>query len=200
MHTDILDKPAQLLRVLRRYDELPGPRGIPVLGNALQIDAPRFHQQLEDWCRMYGPFFKLRIGNRRLLIVGDHQVVAAVLRNRPDGLRRTSRLEEIWIELGLPLGVFAANGDVWKRQRRMVMSGFDPAHVKRYFPALQAVSQRMVGRWRLAARKGAAIDLQADLMRYTVDTIAGLAFGAPFRAASRHRPTIRCDTACNAGK
>ena len=178
MHTDILDKPAQLLRVLRRYDELPGPRGIPVLGNALQIDAPRFHQQLEDWCRMYGPFFKLRIGNRRLLIVGDHQVVAAVLRNRPDGLRRTSRFEEICVEMGLPLGVFAANGDVWKRQRRMVMSGFDPAHVKRYFPALQAVSQRMVGRWRLAARKGAAIDLQADLMRYTVDTIAGLAFGA----------------------
>lgn len=140
MQLDILDKPAQLPRVLRQYDELPGPRGIPVLGNALQIKAPRFHQQLEHWCREYGPFFKLRIGNRRLLIVGDHQVVAAVLRDRPDGLRRTSRFEEICVGMGLPLGVFAANGDAWKRQRRMVMAGFDPAHVNRYFPALQAVS------------------------------------------------------------
>ena len=178
MQLDILDKPAQLPRVLRRYDELPGPRGIPVLGNALQIKAPRFHQQLEHWCREYGPFFKLRIGNRRLLIVGDHQVVAAVLRDRPYGLRRTSRFEEICVEMALPLGVFAANGDAWKRQRRMVMAGFDPAHVNRYFPALQAVSQRLVDRWRLAAKEGLMIDLQADLMRYTVDTIAGLAFGA----------------------
>jgi cytochrome P450 len=179
MQTDILDKPAaQLPRVLRQFDELPGPRGIPVLGNALQIEASRFHLQLEQWCREYGPLFKLQLGKRRILVVGDHHVVASVLRDRPDGLRRTSRLEEIWVELGLPLGVFGANGDTWQRQRRMVMAGFDPAHVKRYFPALQAVAQRLVGRWQLAAHGGVAIDLQADLMRYTVDTIAGLAFGS----------------------
>jgi cytochrome P450 len=80
--------------------------------------------------------------------------------------------------MGLQGGVFGANGDVWKRQRRMVMAGFDPAHVKRYFPSLQRVSQRLVGRWRQAARRARVIDLQADLMRFTVDTIAGLAFGA----------------------
>jgi cytochrome P450 len=78
----------------------------------------------------------------------------------------------------LPLGVFGANGEVWQRQRRMVMAGFDPAHVKSYFPSLQAVAGRLLGRWQKAARAGQAIDLQADLMRYTVDTIAGLAFGA----------------------
>ena len=154
MPTDILETPAaQSPRILRHYEDLPGPRGIPVLGNALQIDAPRFHQQLEAWCQAYGPFFKLQIANRKLLVVGDHHAVASVLRDRPDGLRRTSRLEEIWVEMGLPLGVFAANGDTWRRQRRMVMAGFDPAHVKRYFPALQTVSQRLVGRWRRPRKK-----------------------------------------------
>ena len=80
--------------------------------------------------------------------------------------------------MNLPTGVFGANGETWRRQRRMVMAGFDPAHVKRYFPALQTVAQRLVGRWHKAARANAAIELQPDLMRYTVDTIAGLAFGA----------------------
>jgi cytochrome P450 len=74
--------------------------------------------------------------------------------------------------------VFTANGEDWKRQRRMVMVGFDPTHVRRYHPALQRVAQRLAGRWSRAARQGAVIDLQADLMRYTVDAIAGLAFGA----------------------
>jgi cytochrome P450 len=60
----------------------------------------------------------------------------------------------------------------------MVMASFDPAHVKSYFPSLQRVALRLVARWRRAAAADAGIDLQADLMRYTVDTIAGLAFGA----------------------
>ncbi len=29
-------------------------------------------------------------------------------------------------EMGLQVGLFSANGDIWRRQRRMVMAGFDP--------------------------------------------------------------------------
>jgi cytochrome P450 len=59
----------------------------------------------------------------------------------------------------------------------MVMAGFAPGHVKAYFPSLLTVTRRLQARWQVAARRGSAIDLQADLMRFTVDVIAGLAFG-----------------------
>ena len=163
---------------LRHYDDLPGPRGWPLLGNALQMNGPRMHLQMEHWCREFGPYYRLKVGPRRLLVVGEHQQVAAMLRDRPEGFGRGSRLEAIGQEMGLKPGLFGSNGDVWRRQRRMVMAGFDPAHIKRYFPALCRVARRLVGRWKGAASNGRAIDLQADLMRYTVDTIAGLAFGA----------------------
>jgi len=174
-----LEKPVARARPApRQLADLPGPRGIPLLGNLLQLDPPRMHQQLEQWCKDFGPFFKLKLGRRYTLIVGDHQAVASMLRDRPDGFKRTTRLEQIGAEMGLKPGVFAANDDEWRRQRRMVMAGFDPAHVKGYFPSLQGVADRLVRRWQKAARDGRDIDLQADLMRYTVDTIAGLAFGA----------------------
>ena len=163
---------------LRRAQDLPGPRGWPIVGNLLQIDTERMHLQLEAWAHEFGPFFKLQLGPRFIVVVGDHQATANVLRDRPDGFRRTSRMEEIGTEMGLKPGVFAANGDAWKRQRRMVMAGFDPAHVKRYHPALVGVAGRLGGRWARAAQAGRTIDLQSDLMRYTVDAIAGLAFGA----------------------
>jgi len=177
-NSTLTGQPAQVPRTLRSVDDLPGPRGVPIFGNALQIDTERMHRQLEQWCLEYGPYFKLRLGKRNVVVVGDHDAVVAILRDRPDGFRRTTRLEETWLEMGLAPGVFVANGDTWRRQRRMVMAGFDPAHVKTYFPSMLAVARRLEGRWRKAARAGTAIDLQADLMRYTVDTIAGLAFGA----------------------
>lgn len=163
---------------VRRFDDLPGPRGLPVVGNLLQIQPQRLHLQMEQWCRQYGPVFRMQLGPRRAVVFGDHTLVQATLRDRPDGFRRTSRLREIVEEMGLPVGVFNATGDTWRAQRRMVMHGFDPGHVRRYFPSLQGVAQRLVARWQQAAAGQSAIDLQADLMRYTVDTIAGLAFGA----------------------
>ena len=163
---------------LRQFTDLPGPRAIPVFGNLLQIESTRLHLQLEQWCEEFGPVFKLQLGKRRVVVVGDHELIATALRDRPDGFRRTNKLEEVWTEMGLLGGLFGANGDTWRRQRRMVMAAFDPGHVRRYFPSLQQVAKRLAGRWQLAAQSGRAIDLQADLMRYTVDTIAGLAFGA----------------------
>ena len=179
MPTDTLDRPASVTAPrLRRFEDLPGPRGIPFFGNALQVDTARFHLQLEQWSREFGPFFKLQLLRHKVLVVADHEAVAAMLRDRPEGYSRTARLHEIGTEMGLLPGVFGANGDVWRRQRRMVMAGFDPAHVKDYFPALSGVAQRLAARWLRCAKAGSAIDLQADLMRYTVDAIAGLAFGS----------------------
>lgn len=163
---------------LRSFDSLPGPKGIPLLGNALQVKADRIHQQLETWAREYGAVFKVTLGKMPVMVVSDHRIIGAMLRDRPDGFARSIKFNKIWVEMGLPTGVFGADGDVWRRQRRMVMAGFAPAHVQRYFPSLKEVARHLDKRWSRAAREGAAIDLQADLMRFTVDTIAGLAFGA----------------------
>ena len=181
--------PSAPARPTRQLSDLPGPRGVPILGNALQIDISRFHQQVEQWCAEFGPYYRLRFGKQTTLVVGEHEVVAAMLRDRPEGFRRPVRGQEIAEEMDLPASVFRNEGEAWRRQRKMVMAGFDPGHVKAYFPSMQRVAQRLAGRWHKAAASaapqgnsattaGTEIDLQADLMRYTVDTIAGLAFGA----------------------
>ncbi len=110
-------------------------------------------------------------------MVADHELLAAVMRDRPDGFRRSPFTSRIGAEMGLPQGVFSAEGDDWRRQRRMVMASFAPGHVRAYFPSLLRCTLRLQGRWRIAARSGTPIVLQADLMRFTVDAIAGLAFG-----------------------
>ena len=170
--------------------DLPGPRGLPILGNSLQIRPSRLHLIAEEWSRKYGDYFRVRIGGRELLVMKNPESIAAVLRDRPDGFGRTQRMNEIAKEIGFD-GLFSVNGEQWRRQRPMVMAGLDPAHIKSYFPALARVTQRFAGRWQRAAAAGETIELQADLMRYTVDVTAGLAFGVDINTLESDEEVIQ---------
>jgi cytochrome P450 len=156
--------------------DLPGPRGIPILGNAAQLRPEQMHRQLEDWSQLHGKRYRIRLGRRALLVCADPDDIAAVLKDRPNGFRRSSRLEMVGRELQMA-GVFGANGEDWRRQRAFVMHAFNPAHVKSYFPSLQTVASRLLKRWADLAAEPASFALEPELMRYTVDVTAGLAFG-----------------------
>ncbi len=162
---------------LRQISDLPGPRGWPIVGNTFQVKRALIHQNVEAWARKFGPLFQMKIGARTLFVVADPELLAVVMKDRPEGFRRSPLTSRIGREMGLPQGVFSAEGESWRQQRRMVMASFAPGHVRAYFPSLVKVTLRLRERWQKAARAGTPINLQADLMRFTVDAIAGLAFG-----------------------
>ena len=163
--------------ILRRVADLPGPRAWPLVGNLPQLKVTRIHQIVERWCHIHGPLFRLKFARTPVLVVANHRLVAAILRDRPDGFRRPAVTARVSDEMGAAPGLFLAEGTAWRDQRRMVMAGFAPHAINAYFPALVAVAQRLQRRWEGAAQAGRAIELSDDLKRYTVDIIAGLAFG-----------------------
>ncbi len=156
---------------------LPGPGGVPYFGNVLQFRPSRMHLQLEDWARRFGTPYRLRLIGRDMLVVADAPTIIELLRARPWTFRRARPVQSVFREMGIA-GVFSAEGETWERQRRLVMRAFDPARLKRYFPSLVTVTARLRRRWAQAAASGETLDIQAELMRYTVDVTAGLAFGA----------------------
>ena len=174
----------------RRVQDLPGPAPWPLLGNLLQIQRDRMHLQLEAWAQQYGDVFRFRLANRRFVAFANHDAIASILRDRPDVFRRTSRLEQTAREFGFN-GLFSSNGDDWRRQRPMVLSGLDPTHVRSFFPTLVKVTDRLACRWQAASDRGEPIDLQSDLMRYTVDVTAGLAFGVDINTLESREEVIQ---------
>ena len=162
---------------MRQIKDLPGPRAWPLVGNALQVNLTSVHLDFERWARKFGPLYRIKMGRMKMLVIADNELFSAVLRDRPNGFQRNPRVSEIGIEMGLPQGLGTAEGEDWLRQRRMVMASFAPGQVRAYFPSLRKVLLRLQGRWQKAAHANQSINLQADLMRFTVDAIAGLAFG-----------------------
>jgi cytochrome P450 len=171
-------------QTLSAIAELPAPPGLPLIGNAHQIRTRRLHLILEEWCDRYGPVFRFGLGPRRMVGIGDLDAINAILRDRPDGFRRWRELKEFSDETGLS-GVFVAEGDEWRHQRRLAVTALNSNHLQRYFHVVSSTCERLLGRLRDAARERRAIDIQQELTSYTVDVTSLLAFGHDLNTLER---------------
>ena len=161
---------------LRRIEDLPRPRGLPLLGNVLQLDPPRLHLQLEEWAQAMGPTYRVAAAHRQFLVVCEMDAIHRVLRHRPDGFGRMRSYEPAAIEMGFN-GVFSAEGEPWRRQRRVWMASLNAQQLRGFHQQLAEITRRLLHRWQRAADRGEALDILAELMRYTVDVTMRFALG-----------------------
>jgi cytochrome P450 len=169
---------------------LPGPKGLPVLGNLLDIDRSRLHVTLEGWARTYGDLYTFRVGRKRAVVVSEPTSVERALRGRPGLFRRVATAAPIFRELGMP-GVFSAEGDEWRVQRQLVVEALAQRNFGAFFPVLHAKLERLLQRWRRLADAGAVVDVFAELKRFTTDTTTHLAFGHDLNSIERDDDAIR---------
>lgn len=175
---------------LRSVATLPGPRGWPVVGNFTQINFNQFHTRLERWADQYGDFYRFKIGPTDFLVLSDVEAINVILRERPHAFGRRIALERIFDELGFN-GVFSSDDENWKRQRKIVITALNSAHLHQFYDAMRETTERLRRRWVRAADSGQAVDLCNDLMRYTVDITTQLAFGIDFNTIETDGPVIQ---------
>jgi len=159
-----------------RIADLPGPKGHLLLGSAREINERPFHQVLEGWAREYGPMYRFRIMRKQFLATADRELIASMLRDRPEALRRSRRSADVLEELGTR-GLFTAEGEEWRRQRKLTMRALTPEVIHNFFPTLTALTERLRLRWEKAVAAGQPVDVLRDLKAYTLDVTIGLAMG-----------------------
>ena len=175
---------------MRTLTDLPGPRSLPLLGNLLQLDLKQLHRVLERWCNEFGMLYTFDIGRKPVVVIADPELIQTILRQRPKVYRRLGTIESVFTEMGIT-GVFSAEGEDWKRQRRLTAHALDAGHLRQFFPTLIKVTERLKTRWSKAAENGAAVDVQQDLMRYTVDVTTNLAFGYDMNTLEKEGEVIQ---------
>lgn len=168
------DTPA--LNYSRGIQDLPGPKGQPWVGNALQLSGRQMHQKFTAWVREFGPMFRLEVFGNPIVIVSDAPTVQAVLKERPEVFRRSGSLKTIMQELDIR-GVITAEGDAWRKQRKLVMSGLSAEVIRNFFPTMRFMTERMMDRWKHRLAQGLPVDLRRDLKAMALDVIVGIAMG-----------------------
>ena len=160
--------------------DLPGPRGLPGIGNAHRIRRDRLHVMIEQWGRRYGPVFRFSMGPRTVVGFTEPDAIGQILRERPDGYRRWREVEGVATELGI-VGPFTSEGEDWRRQRRLAVTALNSNHLRRYFDIIALSSERLHRRLERTSET-AILD---DFMSYSVDVTSALAFGHDLNTLER---------------
>lgn len=161
---------------MRALKDLPGPQGLPLVGNALSIRPTTLQGVAESWSERYGSVYRFKIGPNPVVAISDGDLIKAILRERPHQYRRWRVIAEVSEELNAS-GVLAAEGDSWRRQRRLAIRALNVAHLTRYFDVIAEAGERLLRRLDAVVRSGESLNIDAEFSAYTIDVTAALAFG-----------------------
>ena len=157
-------------------DDLPGPKGLPLVGNLHQLEPDKVHLILERWVREYGPVYQFRMGADRVVATSNPALIEEVLRARPETFLRGVKQDTVLSELGI-VGVFNAEGEAWRSQRRLSVAALAQRHLRQLYPHIKTVAERLRGRWLNMAEAGENLDIVDELKRFTVDVTMLIVFG-----------------------
>lgn len=112
------------------------------------------------------PFFRSYLCN-------DPALVARVLVERPEDFPKSNRIGE-GLRPILGNSVFVTNGEVWKRQRRIIDPAFEGGRLRDTFPAIAAAGQAAVARMSLGV-----VEVEAEMSHAAADVIFRTLFSIP---------------------
>ncbi|MBK8441121.1 MAG: cytochrome P450 [Rhodobacter sp.] len=135
------------------------------------------------------PFF-------RSYMINDPELVDLVLKHRPADFPKSNRIREGLNPL-LGNSVFVTNGEVWKRQRRIIDPAFEGGRLKDTYPAMLAATQSAVARM-----TEGEVEVEEAMSHAAADVIFRTLFSIPienevatrvfreFRAYQRTQPIL----------
>ena len=169
-------------------DDIPGPKGLPVVGN--MFDVPAEHQvvRLMELTREYGPMIRLRTpGGDRFAASGLAMIDDLCDDERFDKLVGDG--QKAVRSYGRSAGLFTSDTDDpnWLKAHNILLPNFSQQAMRDYMPMMNDIATQLMQKWE-RLNPGESVDVTADMTRLTLDTIALCGFG--YRFNSFYRDTL----------
>ena len=154
----------------------PTPPGPKVSLLKVFFPGPRQNRlagMLKNW-KQYGDIVFTKIGpiNNYMLFSPEYvyQVLVTNQKNYIKGMGYNS------LRLMIGNGILTSDGDLWKRQRRLMSPHFTPAAVLDFSGMMVKTIQHMLAQWEKAAKEKQPLHIDLEMMRLTMSIIGQALF------------------------
>ncbi|KDQ64101.1 hypothetical protein JAAARDRAFT_201503 [Jaapia argillacea MUCL 33604] len=166
--------------------DIPGPKPESfLLGNMRQLQQGKAGEADFQWMNTYGGIIRIKIPfGEDALIVTDPKALQYILSTSGYSFIKPLDLVEIARAL-MGVGLVTVDGDVHKRQRKLMLPAFGTPETKAFFPVFRSVSEQLISMWNESvSNEGgrAVLDVLSWLNRAALDAVGEAAFDYKFGA------------------
>ncbi len=167
--------------------DLPGPHGVPLLGNLLDLNNPQPIDTLIGWAREFGPIYKLTVpGTTRVIVSG-----ADLMPDICDDERFDKQLGPGLTAArgtGTP-GLFLSetSDPGWRLAHNILMAPFSQSSMRGYLPRMVDIAGQLMDKWS-RLNPDDEVNVPQDMTALTLDTIALCGFDYRFNSLYRDTP------------
>lgn len=157
--------------------KVPGPRGLPILGGGPGFVRDRLGYL--ERVASYGPVAKMQVFTDKYYVVREPELIQQTLAQGHSKMIKDRFTRELSRVLGW--GLVSSDGDLWRRQRKLVSYAFTPKRIKTYGDSMVGAAERTLASW----KDQEIIDVSATMSELTLDIVGKTLFDADVRGTAQ---------------
>nr|QST15028.1 CYP4BY4 protein [Diaphanosoma celebensis] len=180
-------------RFVRLIESIPGPKGLPLFGNALQLNVSQVdflkicHLK---WPAQHGPIYKAWAGNRPVIVISDPELVEPILTSQK---LISKSVEYSYLSPWLGNCMFLTTGSRWKSRRRLLTPAFHFQILSSFFDVFNEQSRVLVDYLNRVVdqQPDKAIDVFPVMTKTALDIICETSMGKQTRPAEETEAYVK---------
>jgi cytochrome P450 len=149
----------------------PGPRGLPILGLALDIRKDPLGT-LQRLAHEYGDIVSMPVMRTSRILLNRPEYIQQLLILDHAKLHK-STLTKLVVGPLLGQGLLISEGDFWRRQRRLAQPAFHRSRTNEYSPVMVECALEQTRNW----RSGETRNIAEEMMKLTLEVAVRTLFG-----------------------
>lgn len=148
----------------------PGPEPHFLIGN-IPLASPDPLAIFTAWARKYGDIFYYRAAWLHVYFLNRPDLIDYVLVRNPQNFQKDKVIQNSrWL---LGNGLLTAEGDEWRRQRRIIQPAFSRQRLDAYALHMTAAAEQMLAGW----QPGTIVNIHEEMMMVTLRVVMRALFG-----------------------